>query len=154
AVGEVQMPEPGAGEIRVRVRAAALNRADLLVLAGHQHGSVGGAGAILGLECAGEVESVGQGVSDLQAGDRVMCSARHAIAEYAVTDAGRATKTPADMSFEEAATLPVALQTMHDAIVTNGRLKKGESVLVQGASSGVGLMALKIAKFMGAGLVI
>jgi NADPH:quinone reductase-like Zn-dependent oxidoreductase len=83
-----------------------------------------------------------------------MCSARHAIAEYVVTDASRATKIPAGMSFEEATTLPVALQTMHDALMTNGRLKKGESVLVQGASSGVGLMALKIAKLMGAGLVI
>jgi NADPH2:quinone reductase len=85
-------------------------------------------------------------------GDRVLCSARHAIAEYAVTDAGRATKIPAGMSFEEATRLPVALQTMHDALVTNGRLKKGESVLVQGASSGVGLMALKIAKLMGRAL--
>jgi NADPH2:quinone reductase len=154
AVGEVEMPRPGAGEIRVRVSAAALNRADLLVLAGHQHGPVGGAGAILGLECAGEVESTGQGVTDLAIGDRIMRSARHAIAEYAVTDAGRATKIPAGMSFEDATALPVALQTMHDALVTNGCLKKDESVLVQGASSGVGLMALKIAKFMGAGLVI
>ena len=153
-IGTVETPTPGAGEICVRVKAAALNRADLLVLAGHQHGSVGGAGAILGLECAGEVESLGQGVAGFTIGDRVMCSARHAIAEYVVTDAGRATKIPAGMSFEEATTLPVALQTMHDALMTNGRLKKGESVLVQGASSGVGLMALKIAKLMGAGLVI
>jgi len=153
-IGVVEKPAPGAGEIRVRVKAAALNRADLLVLAGHQHGSVGGAGAILGLECAGEVESLGQDVTGVAIGDRVMCSTRHAIAEYAVTDAGRATKIPAGMSFEEATTLPVALQTMHDALVTKGRLKKGESVLVQGASSGVGLMALKIAKLMGAGLVI
>jgi NADPH:quinone reductase len=153
-IGVVEKPAPGAGEIRVRVKAAALNRADLLVLAGYQHGSVGGAGAILGLECAGEVESLGQDVTGVAIGDRVMCSARHAIAEYAVTDAGRATKIPAGMSFEEATTLPVALQTMHDALVTNGRLKKGESVLVQGASSGVGLMALKIAKLMGADLVV
>ncbi|MDE2361817.1 MAG: zinc-binding dehydrogenase [Hyphomicrobiales bacterium] len=156
AIAEVETPAPGPGEIRVRVTAAALNRADLLVLAGHQHGAVGGAGAILGLECAGEVESLGAGVTDFAIGDRVMCSSRHALAEYAVTDAGRATKIPAkgNMSFVEAATLPVALQTMHNALVTAGRLKKGESVLVQGASSGVGLMALMIAKEMGAGKVI
>jgi NADPH2:quinone reductase len=153
-IGTVETPAPGAGEIRVRVKAAALNRADLLVLAGHQHGSVGGTGAILGLECAGEVESLGQDATGFAIGDRVMCSARHAFAEYVVTDAGRATKIPSGMSFEEATTLPIALQTMHDALMTNGRLKKGESVLVQGASSGVGLMALKIAKLMGAGLVI
>ncbi|MCB1544198.1 MAG: zinc-binding dehydrogenase [Methylobacteriaceae bacterium] len=154
AVGEVETPTPGPGEIRVRVRAAALNRADLLVLAGHQHGAVGGAGAIVGLECAGEVESLGEGVRDFAVGDRVMCSARHALAEYATTDAGRAIRIADGTSFERAATLPVALQTMHNAIVTAGRLKKGESVLVQGASSGVGLMALQIAKYMGAGLVI
>jgi NADPH2:quinone reductase len=154
AVAEVETPAPGAGEIRIRVKAAALNRADLLVLAGHQHGAVGGAGAIVGLECAGEVESLGAGVTDFAVGDRVMCSSRHALAEFAVTDAGRATKIPAGMSFEEAATLPVALQTMHNALVTAGRLAKGESVLIQGASSGVGLMALMIAKEMGAGLVI
>ena len=154
APADVDTPAPGAGEIRIRVKAAALNRADLLVLAGHQHGAVGGAGAILGLECAGEVESLGAGATGFAIGDRVMCSARHAIAEYAVTDAGRATKIPDGMSFAEAATLPVALQTMHNALLTAGRLKKGESVLIQGASSGVGLMALKIAKFMGAGLVI
>lgn len=154
AVGEADTPVPGPGEVRIRVRAAGLNRADLLVLAGHQHGAVGGAGAIVGLECAGEVESLGEGVRDLAVGDRVMCSTRHAIAEFAVADAGRATRLPAGMSFEQAATLPVALQTMHNAIVTAGRLKKGESVLVQGASSGVGLMALQIARHMGAGPVI
>ena len=117
-IGTVETPAPGAGEIRARVKAAALNRADLLVLAGHQHGSVGGAGAILGLECAGEVESLGQGVTGFAIGDRVMCSARHAIAEYAVTDAGRA-KIPVGMSFEEATTLPVALQSGDQEILIN-----------------------------------
>jgi NADPH:quinone reductase len=120
-IGTVETAAPGAGEIRVRVKAAALNRADLLVLAGHQHGSVGGTGAILGLECAGEVESLGQDATGFAIGDRVMCSARHAFAEYVVTDAGRATKIPSGMSFEEATTLPIALQTMHDALMTNGR---------------------------------
>ena len=156
AVGEVETPAPGPGEIRVRTKAAALNRADLLVLAGHQHGAVGGAGAIVGLECAGEVESLGAGVTGFAVGDRVLCSARHALAEFVVTDAGRATKIPAkgNMSFSEATTLPVALQTMHNALVTAGQLKKGDAVLIQGASSGVGLMAQMIAKEMGAGLVI
>jgi NADPH2:quinone reductase len=87
--------------------------------------------------------------------DRVMCSGNGGYAEYAVTDYGRVSPVPANnMSWEQAATLPVALQTMHDAVVTNGRLKAGESVLIQGASSGVGLMALQIAKLKGAKLVI
>jgi len=71
-----------------------------------------------------------------------------------VCDWGRVVPIPDDMTFEHAATLPVALGTMHDALVTNGRLKAGESVLIQGASSGVGLMALQVAKLLGAKLVI
>jgi NADPH2:quinone reductase len=76
-------------------------------------------------------------------------------AEYAVADWGRASPIPANnMSYEQAATLPIALQTMHNALVTAGRLKIGETVLIQGASSGVGLMGLQVAKLKGAGLVI
>src|SRR5690606_14394561 len=87
-------------------------------------------------------------------GDRVMGSGASAFAQFAIGDRGRVYPIPAQMSFEQAVTLPVALQTMHDAVVVNGRLKAGESVLVMGASSGVGLMALQIAKKMGAALVI
>jgi NADPH:quinone reductase-like Zn-dependent oxidoreductase len=97
-IGTIETPTPGASEIRVRVKAAALNRADLLVLAGHQHGSGGGLRAILGLECSGEVDSLGQDVTGFAIGDRIMCAARRAIAEYAVTDASRATKTESSVS--------------------------------------------------------
>ena len=154
-IAEVEIPRPGPDEVQVRVRACGLNRADLGMAAGHAHGAHGGAGTLLGLEWAGEVMEVGTAVSDLRAGDRVMCSGKGGFAEYAVADRGRVMRIPrADMGFEQAATLPVALQTMHDALVTNGRLQRGESVLIQGASSGVGLMALQIARLMGAGLVI
>src|SRR6478672_2632985 len=77
-----------------------------------------------------------------------------AFAEYALADHGRLFRAPSNMNFEEAATLPVALATMHNAVVTNGALQPGQSVLIQGASSGVGLMALQIAKLTGAKLVI
>jgi NADPH2:quinone reductase len=83
-----------------------------------------------------------------------MCAGSGGYAEYAVCDWGRVVRMPDDMSFEQAATLPVALGTMHDALVTNGRLQPGESVMIQGASSGVGLMALQIAKLLGAKLVV
>ncbi|HYY84635.1 MAG TPA: zinc-binding dehydrogenase, partial [Beijerinckiaceae bacterium] len=115
---------------------------------------IGGAGTVPGLEWAGEVEEVGAEVTSFRAGDRVMCSGSGGYAEYAATDHGRASPVPDGMSFETATTLPVALQTMHNAIVTNGRLQRGESILIQGASSGVGLMALQIAKRRGAGVVI
>lgn len=154
-VRDVPKPSPAPAQVLVRVRAAGLNRADLIMASGRMHGSVGGAGAVLGLEFAGEVVEVGSEVKDIKIGDRVMCSGAGAYAEYAVADFGRTAKIPANnMTFTQAATLPIALQTMHDAVVTNGRLKEGETVLIQGASSGVGLMALQIAKFKGARLVV
>jgi NADPH2:quinone reductase len=152
---EVPKPTPGPTQVLVRVRASGLNRADLIMASGRPHGAHGGAGAILGLEFAGEVVEVGGQVSGIKAGDRVMCSGNAGYAEYAVTDYGRVAKIPANnMTFTQAATLPVALQTMHNAVVTAGRLRKGESILIQGASSGVGLMGMQIAKHMGASLVL
>jgi NADPH:quinone reductase len=154
-VREVEKPRPGPEQVLVRVRAAGLNRADLQVAAGRSHGGIGGAGTVVGLEFAGEVEAVGSAVKAVKAGDRVMCSGSGGYAEYAVADWGRASPIPANnMSYEQAATLPIALQTMHNALVTAGRLKAGEAVMIQGASSGVGLMGLQIAKLKGARLVV
>ena len=154
-IGEAPKPRPAANQVLVCVRASSLNRADLLVAGGHRHGAIGGPGTVLGLEFAGEVEAIGSDVRDVREGDRVMCSGSGGHAEYAVADWGRVAPIPTQaMSFEQAATLPVALQTMHDAVVSNGRLKAGESVLIQGASSGVGLMGLQIARLRGARLVI
>ena len=154
-VRDVEQPKPGPAQVLVRVRAAGLNRADLIMASGRMHGPTGGAGTVLGLECAGEVVAFGTEVTGLKAGDRVLCSAAGCYAEYAVADFGRVHKIPANnMTYPQAATLPVALQTMHNAVVTAGRLKAGEAVLIQGASSGVGLMAMQIAKFKGAKLVI
>jgi NADPH:quinone reductase len=154
-IGEVPKPAPKPNEVLVRVRATTLNRADLLVASGHQHGPVGGKGARIGLECAGEVEAVGSEVEGIKPGDRVMGSAPGAHAEYAVTDYVRLHRIPANnMTFAQAACFPVALQTMHNAIVTAGRLKRGETLLIQGASTGVGLMGLQIGKLMGASMVM
>jgi NADPH2:quinone reductase len=159
AVERVARPVPGPEQVLVRVRAASLNRADLGVAAGHAHGAMGGPGTVLGIEFAGEVVACGAGVAalapDLVPGARVMCSGGGGYAEYAVTDLGRAMPLPdSNLSWEQATTLPVALATMHDALVSNGGLVAGEAVMILGASSGVGLVALQIAKFLGAGLVI
>jgi NADPH:quinone reductase len=154
-IRDVEKPAPKPNEVRIRVRASSLNRADLLVALGHQHGSVGGVGARIGLECSGEVEAVGSEVRDTKPGDRVMASAPGGFAEYVVTDAGRVHRIPGNnMSYEQAACFPVALQTMHNAVVTAGRLQPGEAMLMQGASAGVGLMGMQIGKLMGAALVI
>lgn len=154
-VRELDRPIPKPSEVLVRVRAAALNRADLMMAAGQRPGAAGGGITVAGSEWAGEVVETGAEIAHVRPGDRVMCTGRGGYAEYAVSDLGRTVAIPdSNMSFEMAATLPVSLQTMHDAVVTHGRLVKGQSVLIQGASSGVGLMGLQIAKHMGAGLVI
>jgi NADPH2:quinone reductase len=154
-VRDLPKPDPKPNEVLIRVRASSLNRADLLVASGHQHGSVGGVGARIGLECSGEIEAVGSEVKDFKAGDRVLASAPGGFAEYAVTDASRAHRIPGNnMTYEQAACLPVALQTMHNAVITAGRLKRGETLLIQGASSGVGLMGMQIGKLMGASTIM
>lgn len=154
-LAQVAQPQPQANEVLVKVHACALNRADLGMAAGHMHGPRGGPGTVLGMEFAGVVSAVGAQVTHVRPGDRVMGSGAGAFAEYALADKGRVMPIPsAGMGFEQAATLPVALQTMHDAVVTHGQLQAGGTVLIQGASSGVGLMAMKIARLRGASLVI
>ena len=113
-----------------------------------------GSGATVGLEWAGEVMETGAEAKGIWPGEEVICSGTGGYAEYAVCDFGRVLPKPKGMSFEEAATLPIALSTLHNALITAGRLKAGESVLIQGASSGVGLMGLQIAKLWGAYPVI
>jgi NADPH:quinone reductase-like Zn-dependent oxidoreductase len=150
---DIPRPSPKPFQLLVRVRATGLNRADLAAARGR--GGHGNVGATVGLDWSGEVVESGlETKGGFKPGDRVMCAGAGGYAEYAVCDWGRVVAIPDDMSFEDAATLPVALGTMHDALVTNGRLKPGQSVLIQGASSGVGLMALQIAKLLGAKLVI
>jgi NADPH2:quinone reductase len=155
-ITDVAKPAPKGTQVLVRVRACGLNRADLGMTKGHAHGSAGGAGTVLGMEWAGEIAELGPDAKGVKIGDRVMGSGGAAFAEYAVTDHGRLFHIPANanMSYEDAATLPVALATMHNAVVTNGALQAGQSVMIQGASSGVGLMAMQIAKLKGAKLVI
>jgi NADPH2:quinone reductase len=152
-IRDIPQPKPKSFELLVKVKAAGLNRADLAAARGR--GGHGAMGATIGLDWAGVVAEVGaENKGAFRPGDRVMCAGSGGYAEFAVCDWGRVVPIPDDMTFEQAATLPVALGTMHDALVTNGRLKAGESVLIQGASSGVGLMALQIAKLLGAKPVI
>jgi NADPH2:quinone reductase len=153
-ITDVAKPVPQGPQVLVRVRACGLNHADISMARGRVHGSAGGAGAVLGLEWSGEVVEVGPEARGVKVGDRVMGTSGGAFAEYTLTDYGRLFHTPTNLNFEDAATLPVALTTMHNAVLTNGALQPGQSVLIQGASSGVGLMALQIAKRKGAGIVI
>jgi NADPH2:quinone reductase len=154
AIAEVAKPSPKGTQVLVRVHACGLNRADLGMTKGHVHGSAGGVGTVLGMEWAGEIAELGPDAKGVRVGDKVMGSGAAAFAEYTLADHGRVFRSPSNMNFEEACTLPIALTTMHNAVVTVGGLQAGQKVMIQGASSGVGLMALQIAKLKGASLVI
>ena len=154
-IADRPIPSPKPTEMLVKVAAASLNRADLAVIAGKAHGSVGGEGSPLGLEWAGEIVEIGAEVQGFAVGDRAMCSGIGGFGEYAVADWRRCFPFPrGDMASEDGACLPIALRTMHNAIKTVGRLKEGQSLLIMGASSGVGIMGLQIARELHAGLVI
>ena len=155
SVQNVETPKPKENEVLVKVFACGLNRADLVVADGGAHGASGGPGTIVGMEFSGEVIELGSKVKDYSIGDRVMCSGSSTWAEYAVADHGRVIKIPNNnMDYLKASTYPIALATMHNAIITAGNFAQGQSVLIQGASSGVGLMGLQISKYLGAKIVI
>ena len=154
-IEDVDIPSPNDSEVLVKVHACGLNRADLIVADGGAHGAAGGPGTIVGMEFSGEIVKCGENVKNLSIGDRVMCSGTSAWAEYAIADYGRVLKIPDNnMDFVTACTLPIALATMHNAIVTIGNFTKDQTILIQGASSGVGLMGLQIAQYLEAKLVI
>ena len=154
-LSEVDLPSPKSSQILVKVRACGMNRSDLLETQGQSFGHLSGDTKVLGGEFAGEVVEVGSEAKGLAVGDRVMCRGGSGWAEYAVANWRRASPMgDADISWEQAACVQGALQTMHDAIVTNGRFKSGQTALIQGASSGAGLMGLQVARAMGAKLVI
>ena len=151
---DLPAPVPAAGQVLVKVRAAGLNRADLLMNARHRGGATASGPPIAGNEFAGEVAEHGEGVSAPAQGARVMGFGASAFADYMVVDARHLLRVPDGMDWETAASYPTALVTMHNAIVTAGRLAAGQSVLIQGAASGVGMLGLQIAKAKGAGLVV
>src|ERR1700756_3535900 len=153
-IADVAKPTPKGTQVLVRVHACGLNRADLGMTKGHAHGSAGGVGTVLGMEWSGEIAEPGPEAKGAKVGDKVMGSGAAAFAEYTLADHARLFRSPSNMNFDEACTLPIALTTMHNAVVTVGGLKAGQTVMIQGASSGVGLMGLQIAKLKGAKLVV
>ena len=154
-IKDLPNPEPTSEQVLVKVKSCGLNRSDLLETQGQSFGHTGGDTKIIGGEFAGEIVELGEGVEDLKVGDKVMCRGGSGWAEYAVANHKRAIKfNPEQISWEQAASIQGNLQTMHDAIVTNGKFISGQSVFIQGASSGVGIIGLQIAKALGASLVL
>ena len=151
---ETEPPPLGAADVRVRVRAAGVNFFDTLIIEGNYQVKPSFPFAP-GAEMAGEVIEVGAEVTSVKAGERVMSATGHhgAFAEEAVVPATHAIPIPDGMDDETAAAMPIAYGTMAHALIERGALQAGETVLVHGASGGVGLAAVDIAGAMGARVI-
>jgi putative PIG3 family NAD(P)H quinone oxidoreductase len=149
-VQSVPVPELKPGQVLIRVRAAGVNRPDLLQRAG-RYPPPPGASEILGLEVAGEISAVGEGVGRWREGDRVTALlAGGGYAEYVLVDARHALPVPANLDFIHAAALPETVFTVWANVFEGGRLQRGETLLVHGANSGIGVTAVQMAQAAGA----
>src|SRR5437588_6943393 len=150
-VQEVEKPEPVCDYVRVRVRAAGINRADLQQRAGHYPAPAGSPSDIPGLEFAGEVDTVGPLAHRWKPGQRVMgLAGGGAQAEYLVTHEGLLVEIPDNLDFVQAAGVPEVFMTAHDGLFTQASLQMGERVLIHAAGSGVGTAAIQLAHATGA----
>lgn len=147
-------PAPGAGQVLIRVRAAGLNRADIMQRLGKYPPPPGFSPNIPGLEFAGEIEAIGDDVRDRKKGDRVFgITSGEAQAEYLLVEESLAAPIPDNLSFTEAAAVPEVFITAHDAVFTQCGLKAGEWLLIHAVGSGVGLAGLQLAKANGAKVI-
>ena len=147
---EAPKPQPKKGELLVKVRAASLNRGEILASISlhkvHEAHPAGG-------DCAGEVEAVGEGVTAFKPGDAILGRARGSFAEYVAMSAIQAAPKPPRLSWEQAAAIPIVSVTAYEAICQFGKLKAGETLLVAGAPSGVGMIAVQAGKYLGAKVI-
>lgn len=151
---EIPAPEPGPGEVLVRVRATALNRADLLQIRG-LYPPPPGESTVPGLECSGEIEALGPETRGWAEGDRVMALlAGGGHAEKVVVPTGQLMPVPEGLDLVEAAALPEVALTAWTNLVAEGELQSGESVLIVAAASGVGTFATQMAREIGARVIV
>jgi NADPH2:quinone reductase len=153
ALEDIALPEPGPGQVRIRNRAAALNFFDILQVQG-KYQVKPPFPFTPGAEVAGIVEGVGQGVTGVAAGDRVMAMPHGGgFAEYSVAKVSSVFAMPPEMSFEEAAAMPIVYHTSHFALQHRTKLLPGEWLLVHAGASGVGMSAIQIGKALGARVI-
>ena len=149
-IRDAEMPKAGPGRVLVHVKASGLNRGEVL----YRRASLKGAPYVGGVEFAGEVSALGEGVTGYAVGQRVMGHGAATQAEYVVSEARALMHVPDKLSWTEAAAFPNVFITAHDAIVTAGGFKAGENVLINAAPSGIGTAAVQIAKALGAKTII
>jgi len=150
AIEPIEIPPPGQGEVLIDVRAAGVNRADLLQRAG-KYPPPPGAPATLGLEVSGVIEQLGKDPGDWKVGDEVYCLLPGGgYACHAIASAAMLWRKPKQWSFAQAAAIPEGLMTAFLNLVIEGEISIGERVLIEGGSSGVGTFAVQIAKYLGA----
>lgn len=152
---EVEKPVATGNDVLVRVKAAAINPADYHLIRGHGRimpgvGLLRPKRKIPGTDLAGQVEAVGRDVKQFKPGDEVFCGRAGAFAEYVCVPEDRLVRKPANLTFEQAAGVPVAATTALQALRDWGRIRPGQRVLINGASGGVGTFAVQIAKVFGA----
>ena len=147
-VAEVPDPELGSGELLIDVAAAGVNRADLLQRQGH-YPPPPGASPYLGLECAGHVRAIGEGVEGWTVGDAVCALlVGGGYAEQVAVPASQVMPVPDSMSLDEAAALPESACTVWSNLVMTAHLAAGESLLIHGGASGIGTMAIQVARLL------
>jgi putative PIG3 family NAD(P)H quinone oxidoreductase len=148
-VVDLPQPEPGPGEVLIRVAAAGVNRADLVQRRGF-YAPPPGASHVLGLECSGEIAAVGDGVTDLHPGTQVCALlSGGGYAEYVAVPAGQVAAVPLGITLVEAAGLMEVACTVWSNVFMMGKLQHGENLLVHGGASGIGTMAIQLGKAFG-----
>ncbi|HEX2547347.1 MAG TPA: zinc-binding dehydrogenase [Ramlibacter sp.] len=146
---EVPTPEPGPGQLLVKMRAAGMNRGEFIIGGLTKAGSA----KALGIEVAGEVVKAGSEVQGFAAGDRVMARCTGGLAEYVVVNGYECLPVPQGMSWEEAGSLLITTMVAHDMLLVQGGVREGSWALVTGVTSGVGVASLQIAKAVGARVI-
>ena len=150
----IPTPALGAGEVLIKVRASGTNRGELLARPLIRSDNPALRPIRSGSEFAGEVASLGDGVTSWKVADRVMGRAIGSYAEFTVAHQRALMRIPEGMGWAEAASIPNVFVTAHDAIVTNAQTRHGESAMITAGSSGVGTAAIQIARYLGATPVI
>ena len=151
---DVEKPNPGENQVLVKIHAAGVNRGELLFVGMFRSDNPNVKPTPAGIDFAGEIVEVGAGVSDWKVGDRVMGRNFGSYAEFSVASTAVLIRIPDTMTYEQAAAVPNAYITAHDALISIAGMEKGDNVIVTAASSAVGIASLQLAKMFGADKII